>query len=113
MERNEIIYIYDRIDFFGNREYTQDSAYLTRQNLKKALAALKRDRNSAVHLAYKDLNLFVVLAWDRLTEYENGILLVRVYDRSNSYDDNKMAFENGKKYVYGLLEELGKVTAAA
>jgi hypothetical protein len=94
-----LIVKYDRIDFFGSRVYTEDKkSNYSRIDVKKALSFLAKNHNSSVALE----NL--VLFWDSLTEYENRIVSIRVYD-NGSYSEEKKALEKAKKEVYAMIHE--------
>lgn len=102
----KISYHYDRRAFFGGREYTVDEGEVTKDNLKKALAAFKRDYSSAVHLDICDGSryFYACLTWDCPTDYDNGIVNVGTFTAPNAYTDCKRAFDIAKRDAYALIK---------
>jgi Ca2+-binding EF-hand superfamily protein len=89
---------YDRIDFFGNRVYTEDSKRnYSRDDLRKALLFFGKNHDSTIEIGN------IVLYWDSLTEYENRIVSIRFYDNGN-YTEKKKAFEKAKKELYQTIQ---------
>ena len=102
----KIIFKYDRKDFFGNRVYTEDTAFLTVDTMKKAFTGLKKDRLTAVEIDGLFLHS-IVITWNTFTDFENDIVLVRFYEDWNSYTEQKMSFTKAKKLINGYMKEDG------
>lgn len=86
--------IYNSKDFFGQydfREETKEAASV--DDLKKALRAMKKDRDFAVHVDGRSI------VWDSYADYENDVVKVRTYKAWNSYDETKMSWDKMKKYI--------------
>lgn len=86
--------IYNSKDFFGQydfREETKDAASV--DDLKKALRAMKKDRDFAIHVDNKSI------IWDSYSDFENDIVKIRKYAAWNSCDEIKMSWEKMKKYI--------------
>lgn len=89
---------YDRKDFFGNRQYTEDSKErYSREDVKKAFLYLGKDRFSTVQ---KEDTIYF---WENMEDFENQIIAVRVFDGRN-YSDVKKAFDKVKKEVYASVQ---------
>lgn len=85
----------ERKNFWDRYEYVQEEkAGADVNDLKKALRAMKKDRGMAIHI-----DASYVIAWDSWSEYENGIVLLRCYERANAYTDKKCAWETMKKDI--------------
>lgn len=88
---------YERKDFFGCYQYTEDSREnYNRNDIKKAFLFISRERNASIQK--EDIIYF----WDSFTDFENRIMTVRTFDSVNrrSYSDVKMSFDKVKKEVY-------------
>jgi Ca2+-binding EF-hand superfamily protein len=99
MSRKEISMLvikYERIDFWGNRIYTEDKkGKPTRSDLKKAFVFFGKNHNAAIGME----NL--ILYWDSMTDYDNRIVSVRGYDHG-SYSEEKKSFDKVKKEIYAM-----------
>lgn len=96
-----LIVKYERKDFFGRKQYTEDIAdFYGKPELKKAFLALGKDHDIAVQVDN------VLYAWDSMSEFENRILLVRTFDSETlkNYVDNKRSFDTVKKEIYGSYQ---------
>lgn len=92
---------YERKDFFGCYQYTEDSKEnYSREDVKKAFLHLSKGRFSTVQK--EDIIYF----WDNITDFENRIMTVRTFDTVNcrSYTDNKMIFNKAKKECYAMVQ---------
>lgn len=88
---------YDRKDFFGQRVYTEDKKnFYTIEDIKKAFLAMGKDNQVTVQIDN------VIYFWDNVADFDGRILLVRTFDKVNtySYSDVKMAFDKVKREVY-------------
>lgn len=88
---------YERKDFFGQYQYTEDSKeHYSKEDVKKAFLFISRERNVTVQ---RDN---VIYFWDSIADFENRIMTVRTFDSVNcrSYSDVKMSFDKVKKEVY-------------
>ena len=93
-----LIMKYERKDFFGNRQYTEDSKEkYNREDIKKAFLHLSKDRFSAVQK--ED----VVYFWEDMVDFENQVMTVRVFDGRN-YIEAKKAFGKVKKECYASVQ---------
>lgn len=92
---------YERRNFFGNREYTEDTCNFPKmKDVQAAMCYLKKDNMAAV--SYSGFTLF----WNSLSEFENGIITVRYYSGYGmSYEENKKEFEVAKKEVYDSFKK--------
>lgn len=89
-----LIMKYERKDFFGNRQYTEDSKEnYNREDVKKAFLHLSKDRFSSVQ---KESTVYF---WENIEDFENQVMTVRVFDGRN-YTDAKKAFDKVKKECY-------------
>ena len=89
-----LIMKYERKDFFGNRQYTEDSKEnYNREDVKKAFLHLSKDRFSSVQ---KESTVYF---WENIEDFENQVMTVRVFDGRN-YTDAKKAFDKEKKECY-------------
>ncbi len=89
---------YERKDFFGNRQYTEDSkADYTKEDVKKAFLHLSKDRFSTVQK--EDIVYF----WEDMVDFENQVMTVRVFDGRN-YIEAKKAFGKVKKECYASVQ---------
>lgn len=100
----KIIFKYDRKDFFGHRVYTEDTAALTKDTVKRCFAGLKKDRMSAIEISGLFLHS-VVITWNTYTDFDMDIVLVRFYEEWNSYTDKKMSFTKAKKLINDWMKE--------
>lgn len=92
---------YNRVDAFGRKVYTEDVCNSAeKSDLQVALRRLKKDRDAGVSI--DDKTIF----WDNCTDFTNGILTVRTFERYNAYDTDKISFEAFKKRIYKQLEEV-------
>lgn len=92
---------YDRKDFFGNRQYAEDSKdNYGREDVKKAFLHLGKDRFSSLQ---KEGTVYF---WENTEDFENRIMTVRIFDKVNvrSYGDKKMAFDKVKKECYASVQ---------
>ena len=88
---------YERKDFFGQYQYTEDSKdNYNRNDVKKAFLFLGKNRDVSVQIEN------IIYFWDSIVDFENQIMTVRTFDKMNcrSYTDVKMAFDKAKKEVY-------------
>ena len=103
----DIKMIYKGESFWGTTTQREDEMHWANmKHLSKCLRRLKVDPSAAVHITdYSQDNKekTIVLAWATYTDQENGILMVKEYERWNSYDSQKMAFEKAKKHVEYLI----------
>lgn len=91
----KIILKYERKNFFGNREYTEDTCNFPKmKDLQAAIRYLKKDNMAAV--VYSQFTLY----WDSSSEFEDGIVSVRYYDTYGNYTEKKKSFEVVKKEIY-------------
>ena len=89
---------YERKDFFGNRQYTEDSKDgYSREGVKKAFLYLSNDRFSAVQ---KEDTIYF---WENMEDFDNRIVTVRVFDGRN-YVEAKKAFGKVKKECYASVQ---------
>lgn len=89
---------YDRIDFFNNRIYTEDSKKnYGKEDLKKAFSCFAKNHNVTIQIDN------TVIFWDSLAEYENRIVTVRDYDGLN-YSATKKNYDKAKKEVYAMMQ---------
>lgn len=97
----KIVVKYERLDFFGNRTYTEDKKNnATLQDLKKAFSFLKRERSVAIGI--DDTILF----WENGQNFEYGTLTAREYEGMN-YKEYIWSFDGCKKYFYDQLKVQG------
>lgn len=91
-----LILKYDRIDFFNNRVYVEDTKQnYGKEDLKRAFTFFSKTYDATVQIDD------IVIFWDCLAEYENRIVTVRCYDGRN-YSDSKKSYEKAKKEVYAM-----------
>lgn len=96
---SKLILKYERRNFFGNREYTEDTCNFPKlKDLQAVMRYLKKDNMVAV--SYSGFTLF----WDSFSNFENGIVSVRYYDAYGNYTEEKKSFEIVKKEVYGSFK---------
>lgn len=89
---------YERKDFFGNRQYTEDNKEnYNREDIKKAFLHLSKDYFSSVQ---KENTIYF---WDNTKDFENRIMTVRVFDGRN-YTEVKKAFDRVKKDCYASVQ---------
>lgn len=91
---------YDRKDFWGRRQYTEDSKEsYTRDDVKKAFLFVGKDRDVAVQ---KDN---VIYFWDSVSDFDGRIMTVRTFDQvsGRSYSDVRVSFDKVKREVYGKV----------
>ena len=102
----KLTYKYSRYNFFGDREYVEDTThYQTPAKFKKAFAAFKKDVASAVEID-GDLNFdSIVVYWESQNEYDNEVVTVKLYKQWNSCDIQKMSFSKMKKLINGYLND--------
>lgn len=93
-----LIMRYERKDFFGNSCYTEDSKdRYSREDVKKAFLYLRKDRFSTVQ---KEDTIYF---WENMEDFENQIIVVRVFDGRN-YAQMKKAFDKVKKECYASVQ---------
>ena len=95
-----LIVKYDRIDFFGNRIYTEDKKNnYSKDDLKRAFQFFNKDYNITLQIDS------VIIFWDSLSEFENKIVFVRKYDGicGMNYTEKKTSFDKCKKEIYKRL----------
>lgn len=91
----KLVLKYERRNFFGFREYTEDTCHYPKmKDLQAVMRYLKKDNMAAV--VYSKYTLF----WDSFSDFENGIISVRYYDVYGNYTEEKKSFEVVKKEVY-------------
>ena len=96
----KLILKYERKNFFGNREYTEDTCHYPKiKDLQAVMRYLKKDNMAAV--VYSRFTLF----WDSFSNFENGIISVRYYDTYGNYTEEKKSFEIVKKEVYDSFKK--------
>ena len=92
-----LIVKYERLDFFNNQIYTEDTKQnYSKQDLKKALSFLGRTHDASIQI--EDTVIF----WNSLEEYENRIATVRDYN-GRSYTEVKKSFDKAKKEAYAMV----------
>lgn len=91
-----LIIKYDRIDFFGNRIYTEDKKNnYSKDDIRKVFQCFNKD----YHVTFEVENM--VMFWDSLSEFENKIVSVRSYENNGiSYDEKKIELDKLKKEIY-------------
>ena len=93
-----LIMKYERKDFFGNRQYTEDSKEkYNREDIKKAFLHLSKDRFSAVQ---KEDTVYF---WDSTDDFDNRIMTVWDFDGRN-YTETKDVFAKVKKECYASVQ---------
>lgn len=89
---------YDRLDFFGNRIYTEDSTeYADKKKIQKAFTFLSKEKCIAVEIGDNESDVYF---WDTVQDFENRILTMRHYKAWNSSIETKVAFDKAKKAIY-------------
>lgn len=103
----DIKMIYKGESFWGTTAQREDEMHWANmKHLSKCFRRLKVDPSAAVHItdySQENKEKTIVLAWATYTDQENGILMVKEYERWNSYYSRKMDFEKAKKYVEYLI----------
>ena len=93
-----LIMKYERKDFFGHRQYTEDSKEnYSREDVKKAFLHLSKEHSSTVQ---KENTIYF---WENLADFENQIMTVRIFD-GRSYNEVKKAFDKVKKECYASVQ---------
>ena len=96
----KLILKYERRNFFGNREYTEDTCHYPKmKDVQAAMRYLKKDNMAAV--VYSRFTLF----WDLFSDFANSIVSVRYYDAYGNYTEEKKSFEVVKKEVYDSFKK--------
>lgn len=91
-----LILKYERKDFFNQRVYTEDKrSDYNREDLKKVFLFFSKNRDASVQIDN------IVIFWDGLSEYENRIVTVRYFDKTN-YLDIKKSYDMAKKESYAM-----------
>lgn len=91
----KLILRYERKNFFGKYEFTEDTCYNSdMKDLQAAMRHLKKDKMAAV--VYSGFVLF----WDLFSDFDNRIVSVRYYDKYGNYTEEKKSFEVVKKEIY-------------
>jgi len=88
---------YDRKDFWGRRQYTEDNLEnYDRNDIKKAFLFLGKEPFVTVQKEN------IIYFWENSSDFENRIMTVRTFDKVNtwSYSDEKMSFDKVKKEGY-------------
>lgn len=97
---SKLILKYERKNFFGNREYTEDTCHYPKmKDLQAVMRYLKKDNMAAV--VYSRFTLF----WDLFSDFANSIVSVRYYDAYGNYTEEKKSFEVVKKEVYDSFKK--------
>jgi hypothetical protein len=97
-----LIMKYERINFFGKREYTEDSTeYPIRQQVTRAFTFLSKEKESAIELYDGES---IVLYWDNYNDFENRIITLRHSRTWNDIDIIKIEFDKAKKQLYKRIE---------
>lgn len=92
---------YERKDFFGCYQYTEDSKEnYSKEDVKKAFLFISKERNATIQKEN------IIYFWDSFTDFDNRIMTVRTFDTLNlrSYTDSKMAFDKAKKECYATVQ---------
>ena len=93
-----LIVKYERKDFFGQYQYTEDSKErYCKDDVKKAFLHLSKDRFSTVQ---KENTVYF---WENMDDFDNQIMTVRYFDGRN-YTDAKKAFGKVKKECYASVQ---------
>lgn len=93
-----LIVKYDRVDFFGNRIYTEDTKQnYGKEDLKKAFLFFGKHHNVTVEIDN------IVIFWETMSEQENKVATIRSYE-GMSYTEEKKSFEKVKKEIYSLIQ---------
>ena len=89
---------YDRVDFFGHRQYTEDiTSFAVKKNIIKAFTFLSKEKDAAIEL---DDDESINLYWDTYKDFENRIITMSHYKSLNDCDIIQMSFEKAKKTIY-------------
>lgn len=95
-----LILKYDRKNFFGEREYTEDStSNITYDAIKKSFRALKGRYDNTIQIDN------TVIFWGSISDYNNQIINVRIYDEAHNYTEQKVSFDVIKKQYYKMYKE--------
>lgn len=103
---------YNRTDFFGNKEYTEDSTICgcndtALKALQKALKKVLDGTESAMQVSEYDGDDLVI--WQEYSDRDSDILTVRQYESYNAYDDRKLS----RQAVQKMLRKISQVEKAA
>lgn len=87
---------YDRLGFFNNRVYTEDTKECyTKEDLKKVFAYFSKTQDATIQI--DDTIIF----WDTMEEYENRIVTMRDFEGIN-YTEAKKSYEKVKRECYAM-----------
>lgn len=90
---------YDRVDFFGWKQFTEDSKNnVNFSDLKKVFSRLKADKDVAVVIDN------FVLYWDNTQNFEYGLLSCKESEAVNSYKEYEWSFDGCKKFFYDMIK---------
>lgn len=91
-----LILKYERLGFFNNRVYTEDTKECyTKEDLKKAFAYFSKTQDATIQI--DDTIIF----WDTMEEYENRIVTMRDFEGIN-YTEAKKSYEKAKRECYAM-----------
>lgn len=94
-----VIVRYDRVDFFGCKQFTEDSKNdVNFSDLKKVFSRLKADKYTAVVIDN------YVLYWDNFQNFEHGLLSCKESEGVNSYKEYEWDFDGCKKFFYDMTK---------
>lgn len=96
-----LIIKYERKDFFGSRQYTEDAKkYYTKKDIQKAFSFIAKNCYAAMEKER------VVYFWDSLADFKNRIITVRTFTRENSmsYTEAKKSYDLAKKECYATIQ---------
>lgn len=96
----DIIVKYDRKNFFGIREYTEDRAAATEERFKKSFDFFKKQWTAALEIKS------VIFCFDSMNDFENDVVLV-IKSHISEREYVKMSFRSAKKYAREILMEEG------
>lgn len=99
---------YDRPDFFGGNTLTEDSRRNPeQQKIKKAFSYFKKTKETSLKVNDREADTGYVLFWESYSDYDNGIVTARKYDRGHfsPTEEWKISTEKARKFFYGLFEK--------
>lgn len=103
----DAIYVkYNRLDFFGKAQYTEDKIDLPAiEHVKKAFRFFGTKSNVVVEVIE---GFSTVYFWDSLEDFENKQISAKVFKSNWSFDTYKMPFDKLKKGIYKNLKREDK-----
>ena len=92
---------YEARNFFNDYEYHEDvRTNPSFEDIKKAFRFLKKSYRNAIQIKN------TTLVWDKIADFEHGILSAREYDENGNYKEFSWDYDECKKNYYAIYKNM-------